>query len=62
MAVKINNREQEAVTFIGRKGVNYVEKSATKSEREYFQGYLYNRDGMFEKNFLKTFSSIRIQA
>lgn len=35
-------KEREARSFVGRKGVKYVEEFATKEEREHFDGILYN--------------------
>ena len=33
--------EQEAKNFIGKKGPNYVLNLATKEEKEYFEGTIY---------------------
>lgn len=33
--------EQEAKNFIGKKGPNYVLNFATKEEKEYFEGTIY---------------------
>ena len=37
--------QREARSFIGRKGLVYVETKATQRERNYFKGVLYNKDG-----------------
>ena len=38
-------KAREACSFIGRNGEYYVRNNATKNERKYFEGILYNKDG-----------------
>ena len=53
MQKEINHRRhQEAVSFIGRMGINYATNSATKEEKIYFLGILYNKDGVAKKEYI----------
>lgn len=52
MQNEINHRKQEAVNFVGRKGINYATNSATKEEKAYFLGILYNKEGVAKKDYL----------
>ena len=52
MAEVLNvQKMQEVQNFVGKNGLFYVLNLATKSERKYFEGSLYN-DGIADSNFL----------
>ena len=57
MKNEVNHRRQEAVNFVGRKGLNYATTSATKEEKDYFLGILYNKDGVAKKEYLSEIAS-----
>ena len=46
------NRLQEAISFMGRRGKDYVTTLATKEEKEYFKNVLYNKNGNFENSLV----------
>lgn len=52
MAEVLNvQKMQEVRNFVGKNGVFYVLNLATKSERNYFEGYIYN-NGIVDSKFL----------
>lgn len=42
------NLEQEAKSFIGKKGPAYLSSSASKEEQEYFEGTIYKNGLLIE--------------
>lgn len=50
-------KEQEARTFVGRNGEDYVCNHATKGEKKYFEGTIYN-NGIPDLVFLSYMTAI----
>lgn len=49
------NKEQEARSFIGRKGPVYVSSFASKKEKAYFNDTIYNDGGLLLQNALYSY-------
>ncbi|NLC88287.1 MAG: hypothetical protein GX682_05955 [Clostridiaceae bacterium] len=50
------NKRQEAVSFVGKKGPVYASDSATENEKDYFEGTLY-KNGQVDLSLLSYYSS-----
>lgn len=51
------NMLQEAISFVGRYGMQYATNSASKEERRYFLGILYDKEGKAEKKSIEKYAT-----
>ena len=57
MKTELNHRIQEAINFVGRRGIAYATNSASEEEKKYFLGILYNEKGALKKAFISEIAS-----